>query len=1112
MLKIIKRFIASSFKKAASFFYRAVKAPGRFVIEFEFYDSDFRHVLVEYYDAPAKRFVKCALIGAKNTFKWRRHFTAGGLSGGLSSAGPELIIKLTRPALQGAQPFVVSRICLKAAGAGDSDRDATEVSRFEPSGSCVNMGFHGPYVYSSRTVLSLNGGGGSAYLVFGGVHEGLRAAGFDFLAAQEGAAVSMIELFTSGASGAVEDGPRAGEEKRAEIKENIEKRPEPERAPEPETPKPPETAVTGAKSPELKGREKTSGELDAAKVQKNALSRPEPASAIESGHESAFAEVAGPGTAAAGEIKTEKAGAVEIKKEKNAAEEIKDETAAVETGNAYPRERVAKKAVEAPPVHPPAATQKPLETSAVKINAVSGAAAESKKREKKPAGEKPEDETAAGPKKTRGSSHASKTNKDEPAGHFLIRFFSGDPWVEMIERLNPKFVKAIVARADGILAGEYEHNGVYFKTGEDVDWHADFNYSKWPARESCRNMASAFYLALENGPAAGEGVWPSSVQFAKNNEWVYLALAHRIKGADRYAQKIISLFKSFNASNEAGFGVNFASDAACAERLVSWLLAFELIEGACGAAFNMVGFHDIFSRHFDHIYERVVNRPNEAHRHERIISLACIYGILLQVGGRIAPAVTKVFKKLKEEIAQQFNADGGHASGSAAYQLAVYKALLYAVVLSKKSSDGQTAFAPNSLYEDAEFMQAFERMSRFLAAMAAPSGELPCVGDHYFYFYLPFDESSPLDVRPSLQMASFLLMNGEIKYLTGENKIAEIAMAFGEEGVYAYNGLRVAVPEEASSLFRETGYFTHRSPVNSLARSNQATHFIFDAGGVGDRREAVRGFEFLAHNDMHNVILSHGGACFIGDSGPALFIRNGDIFRYKRTPAAHNGVILNKTHSPQFGEYRLPESFKRFEDGRVCLVSSTHKGYLAVDMEALVRRTVVIVDGDYMLVMDDVFNGRKKPSYFDIDVIFHSPPDITIESAATVNHKQLLVYNSRSSEAKVINLTHSVQKVSSFVYRASTVPFAGWHSDAPAQVNESVSVMHSARFAKLPVRIYNLFYFVKPGDSLSALLKKIRLNLNKVTASIEISHRDYKDSIKINEKFEVDFKRMTVKV
>ncbi|HBC75133.1 MAG TPA: hypothetical protein DC017_09885 [Candidatus Wallbacteria bacterium] len=716
-------------------------------------------------------------------------------------------------------------------------------------------------------------------------------------------------------------------------------------------------------------------------------------------------------------------------------------------------------------------------------------------------------------KKSRGGSQASKPKKDSaPSGYFLVNFFSDGSWADRLNQLNPGFVKNIISRADAILAGEYELNGVYFKVGEQIDWHNDFNYSRWPAASGYKNMSADFYDALGAGPEKEEGIWPYGVQFAKNNEWVWLALACGITGADQYALKIADLFKSFAAGNEIGCGINFMSDAVCAERLVSWLMAFELIEEKYGALFNELGFHEYFNRQFDHIYERVVNRPQAANRHERIISLSCIYGVLLQVGGRIAPAVAKVYKKLKEEVSLQFNRDGGHVSASPAFQLAVYKSLLYALILSKKSRGAQSLFAPNSAFDDAEFTDAFGRMSRYLSALAKPDGELANIADYYSYFFLPFDEFSPVDLKPSLQMASYLLMDGGLKFLTGGSKISGIAMIFGQEAIESYNSLQVEISEAASMRFAESGYFTLTSPVNSFGRGNAATHFVFNTGGSSRVKDTLKNLEFLAHNDLHNMILSYGGANFIGDAGPALFVKNGDIGRYQKTLSAHNCVVINKTHFDRFCEYRLPESFRHFEDSRSCLVSSTHKAYVSAGIEALVRRTVLLINGDYMLVMDDVFNGRKKPSYLDIDVTFHSPPDITVESASTINNKEILIYNSRSSESKLLNLTYSLQKVTTAVHRASLSPFAGWHSDAAAQTNESASVIHSARFAKLPVRIYNLFYFVRPGESVQALLKKIKMNLNKVSASIDISHRDYKDSIKINEKFEVDFKRITVKI
>ncbi|HOT76621.1 MAG TPA: heparinase II/III family protein, partial [Candidatus Wallbacteria bacterium] len=707
---------------------------------------------------------------------------------------------------------------------------------------------------------------------------------------------------------------------------------------------------------------------------------------------------------------------------------------------------------------------------------------------------------------------SSDAKAAEPGNYFLVNFFSKDDWSGLIKRLDPKFAKKVVSKADAIILGEYEIHDIYYKLGDNIDWHDDFNSSRWPAGKSYKNIYSDFYECMINGAASGNSArWPLNIQFSKNNEWVLLALAYKFSGDDKYVKKIADLFKSFKEQNEIGCGINFVSEAASAERLVSWLMCFELVEERHAALFAEIGFHEYFNRQFDHIYERVASRPFENARHERVIALSCLYGVLLQVGGRIAPAVAKLFKKLKDELLFQICPDGGHITGSTALQLAIYKSLLFALVVARKASREGSKFA-GAAYDDAEFMDAFARMSRYMAALARPNGEALNIADNYLYFYLPFDESYPLDIKPSLQLASYILMDKKMKYLTGANKIIGIAMIFGNEGIEKYNGLLVEAPEAHASRFDQSGYFAVTSPVNSFAESNAAAHLVFDFGGSPRPKEENEKFDFFRHADLHNIVLSHGGANFISDCGPSFFIKNVEINRYIKEISAHNSVILNKTHFDARSDCRLPESFKRYEDESVCLVSSTHKGYHVAGIDAFVRRTILMVSRDYVLIMDDVFNGRKKPSYADIDVIFHSPPGITIESSMPQLQKNLLIYNSRSSEAKILNLTFSAQKISSAVYRASLSPVFGWHSSSASEVCESTTVVHSARFAKLPVRIYNLFYMANAEDNTGSLIKKLKMNLNKVNSSIEISHRDFKDSIKINDKFEVDFMRSAVKI
>jgi hypothetical protein len=1033
MLLKIKSIIYNFYRKIKRQLFPASlnEHAGGFIIEFEFYDSDFKNISVEVYDFSSRKFIKCSFVPSRRTFKWRRHGIYIDFKSAAVTIGADLIVKITKPAINGLQPFVMSGISLKVYGAAGFDDGVLILSRFDSSSAdFIKSGFCGPYINSSKKVFSLSESPGNspAYIIFSDIAEKAVAAGFELSSGAFDGDLKIIDLFTAETCGSL---------KTFESQNGI--------------------------SEDVKSEKNAADELNAAAEELKREVKQEPEPEIKTGFEFEAPREAEPPEIVLGE-------------EKIKPEEAEEEKPEIEVSGGEKRE------IESVAKEKPGAE-------------VSG-------------GEKPDNENHE-----KDCQAQSLEGRQSYKSYFLINFFSKEPWAPGIKRLNPKFVKSVIAKADGILSGEYELNGFYFTLPDSIDWHNNFNYSKWPASESHKYFSSLFQQSVFNAPSKDEGIWPYSIQFAKNNEWVYLALAYKFSGEDKYVYKIADLFKEFKAQNEIGFGINFASISVCAERLVSWLMTFELIEDKFIDLFTAIGFHDYFNRQFDHVYERAVNRPRDSERHERAVTLACLYGVLLQAGGRIAPALTKVYKKLKEEILYQTVSDGAHISSSPAFLFSVYKSMLYSLVISKKSSAARPSPSPDSAFKDAAFIDAFKRIGAHLTAMAAPNGMLPNIADYYGCFFLPFDERSPLDLKPSLQAASCLLMDKNLKFLTAENKISEIVMLFGEEGAAEYNAMPVSVAEVFSSRFEDCGYFCVTTPSDPFGDNNAAARLIFNYGGRIQRDQDYKNFEFLAHNDLQNIIISHGGVDFISDSGPALFIKNKEINFYKKNLSAHNSVVLNKTNLGCGGaEAFMPESFRHYQGGGVCLVSSTHKGYQSVGIDALIRRTIVMVNCDYLLIMDDVFNGRKKPFYFDIDLFFHSPPDITIESVSSPNNKNLLVFNSRSSEAKMINLNHCAQKISCAGYRASNNPAAGWHSSAAGQMNESSTVIQSVRFAKLPVRIYNLFYLVKADDNINPIAKKLRMNLNKINSSIEICHRDYKDSIKINDKFEVDFNRAAVRI
>ncbi len=998
------------------FFFRsgsALRKPGRLIIDFDYFDSSFKHIKVEVYDCLSSRFVECSYIKASETFKWRRYSISLELNGRNFQCGPDFLIRLTRPRIEGCvQPFMIAGIYLKASAERESDNRASVVASFNTSNGGFNKsGFIGPYINSRKTVFMIGDfDGGRAYAVFDSIKTRLESAGFSSERCGAGKNSGIFESFI---------GRRFHED---DVSEKC---------------------------------------LSDSVFFHDEILNVSPC-------ESSLTLQAG-------------AGLEKVEEDVCPVSKIAIESAEVETASA----------VLQPSEFPDDQPDHEIfqDDSAV------------------PA--RPEVENGSLNNEVIG--REGELTREKPArDYFKLRFFSSDRWEELVKSVNPWFVKRIMNKADGIMESEYEINDFYYKLNEDINWHNDFNYSNWPADEGYKSMSSRFYDCLRGGSINKEdGVWPASIQFAKNNEWVYLALAYKLSGKEKYARKVASLFKSFKAGNEIGFGINFFSISVCAERLLSWLMTFELLEDVADDLFDGTEFYDYFNRQFDFAYERIINRPREHERHERITALACLYGIMLQIGGRSAPAVVKAYKKLKEELAFQINPDGAHISMSPVVTLSIYKAIIYAMIISRKavlmagpSSSGDFVFC------DEEFRDTLGRIGAFLSFMAAPDGCLYNISDYYSFFFMPFDECSSVDIVPSLQAASYLLMDGGLKFLTAEHKIAEIAMIFGTQGVGAYNELPVNAPETLHSYFKESGYFCVNGHIDPFGDKNRSLRLIFNTGAPSTVKDMEK-FSFFLHNDIFNIAISSDGVNFISDSGPALFVKNRKIADYKKNLSAHGGIVVNKTFFEAVSVSAARTGFKYCENGGAYFVTCTHDAYQSVGIDASVRRSILMINGDYILIMDDIFNSRKKSLYLDVDISFHAPPEIVIESAGP-NYRNMLIFNSRRRESKMVLLNHCSQKIVSSVHRASLEPLAGWHSFMASQLNESSTLIQSARFTKMPLRVYNLLCFVRSDEAVSSIVKNLKMSYNKINSCIEICHRNFKDSIKVNEKYEVDFQRVKI--
>ena len=693
----------------------------------------------------------------------------------------------------------------------------------------------------------------------------------------------------------------------------------------------------------------------------------------------------------------------------------------------------------------------------------------------------------------------------------VTNYFSKDDFVIRLAGLNSKFLGSITQKADSVCNDEYEILGKTFRFEGGPDWHYNFTSAHWPSDRHFKELAEPLYKCLYSPLEKSEGEWLYNAFLSRHCEWVSLALAYKIKKDEKYSNKIIELFNDFKSANKIGYGINYVSAASAAERLINWSYVHCLLKDLRpGEKLIKAGFLERLNEEFKHILSRLNSISGDA-AHEILIASSCLYSIAMIYGDmeNRKLALPKLFKMFKSELIKQTSEDGGHISSSCGLQLMTYKSVLNAMIISYKRCENKPG-SPDyefSAYHDKQIKERFLAMTDFLTYVSKPDGDIVNFSDNYIHFDPPFDADGAFDIKPFLQIASFLYDISSLKFLTANHKITEIAMLFGEKGIKHFNELAVTIPSIHMKRFEDSGYITSVSEFNSFGHSNAASHIIFDTGRPKNNLMSAEAGS-LEHSDTLNFSLSSGGANFICDSGSSFFFNKHRLSDYQKSQMAHNGITLNKLSFDVKSEHFMPEGFREYSLGDITLFSSSHSGYQLAGLDAFVRRTVIFIKPYYVLLLDDVFNLRKKPSYFDVDISFHTPPDITPENLNSFFHRNCMSLNSRRSEAKLILISYSMQKILTSFFRGSLSPMAGWHSQDNCNVAEAGSIICSARFAKLPLRIYSLLYFVNADDSINVVNKKLKMNLNRVSSAIEVIHREFKDHIKINEKFEVEFKRI----
>ena len=528
------------------------------------------------------------------------------------------------------------------------------------------------------------------------------------------------------------------------------------------------------------------------------------------------------------------------------------------------------------------------------------------------------------------------------AGHATRR-----PLVERILHTFPDSARQAAARADRILAGEYDllgYGGLRFPsmspsaTG-DIDWHLD------PVHE--RRAPRTFWSTVPYlQPACGDHkiIW----ELNRHQHWLTLGRAFWLTGDARYRDRFVAELTSWIDANPPLVGINWASMLELALRSISWLWALclfvedpERTEREGHEADRAPWVVDLLlglDRQLTHIEHNLSYyfSPN-THLSGEALALY-VSGLTLPELSASARRADVGRRVLLAEIDRQIASDGGHRERSTHYHRYTLDFYLLALIVARIHRDPAAA----------EFERAVSRLGFAARLLADDRGRMPHIGDDDGGALLPMTGRAPDDLRDSLAVAAALVHRPDLS-----------AGRVPEEALWLLGHERLAEPHapspassdaappagSSSGALVETGYY--------VSRSNTFDHLVIDGGLHGYQNGGH------AHADALSLTFSVGGVPLLIDPGTACYTIDRVLRDRFRSTALHNTLTIDDrpqsvsngpfhwshTANSRVRRWRTNEAFDYFD--------GAHDGYQPTTH----RRRVLALHGDLLIVADLVDGG-----------------------------------------------------------------------------------------------------------------------------------------------------------
>ena len=477
---------------------------------------------------------------------------------------------------------------------------------------------------------------------------------------------------------------------------------------------------------------------------------------------------------------------------------------------------------------------------------------------------------------------------------------------------NTNVRQEIDCRARSVLAGRIPVFGREIDAGRKVRWRRDYL--------SGIETGLPYFRRIPYLDASRAGDHKIIWELNRHQHLVLLAQAYTLSPDPEFPREIVRQLDDWIDNNPFQRGINWASALEVAFRSLSWCWIFHLAGSALDGGFRNKFLNALY-RHGLHLEQNlsIYFSPN-THLLGEAVALHALGSFFPQFP-RSQRWVRTGVRIVTEQLDRQVHDDGSHFEQSTFYHVYALDMFLFHFILA-----GNYAEAHGQL----------ERMAAYLAAVIAPDGTLPLIGDddggRFFYPY-----ADPRRFCLATLATCGVLFNRP-EWIYSQEVIAEQAAWW--IGPRAFEQQPGFSQQPGPALFPDAGVLSIREP---------GSHLIFDSGAFGPWSAGH------SHSDTLGLVLSCGSERTLIDPGTYSYSDPAWRDRF-RGSAAHNTIRvdgLNQAAStPPFAWKDLPAV-------RILKIDGAASGFYRIDGACSYssfrhRRVLIFARPDLIWIFDEL--------------------------------------------------------------------------------------------------------------------------------------------------------------